>query len=82
MNSLTYVFVSGGYNFFQISLYFIMHNFLEWFEILKILMMTLFRNQCNTNTKDEFWTLQSNLDKAGMLYSGHLSVVCKFSLEP
>ena len=82
MNSLTYVFVSGRYIFFQISLYFIMHNSLEWFEILKTLMITLFRNHSNTNTKDEFWTLQSNLEKAGMLYSGHVSVVCKFSLKP
>ena len=29
--------------------------------------------------KHEFSTLQWDLDKAGMLYSGHVSVVCTFS---
>ena len=76
------MFVSGGYNFFQICLYFIRHNSLKWFETLKTLMITLFRNQCNTNTKGKFSTLQLDLNKAGMLYSGHLSVACTFSSEP
>ena len=44
-NSLTYVCVSGGKNFFANLFMFIKQNFvkqnsLEWFEILKILMMT------------------------------------------
>ena len=38
----------------------------------------LFRNYCNINTI-ECLTLQWNLDKAGILYGGHLSVVCTFS---
>ena len=40
---------------------------------------TLFRNYCNINTIYECLTLRWNLDKAGMLYSGHLSVACSFS---
>ena len=40
-NSLTYVFFSCGNNFFfQICSYFIKQNCLEWFEILKTLLMT------------------------------------------
>ena len=38
---------------------------------------TLFRNQCNINTIGCL-TLQWDVDKASMLYSGHLNVACIF----
>ena len=40
INSLTYVCVSGGNNFFQIYSYFIKQNSLKLFEIPKTLMIT------------------------------------------
>ena len=40
INSLTYVCVSGGKDFFQICSYFMKQNSLECFEIFKTLMIT------------------------------------------
>ena len=85
-NSLTYVFFSCGNNFFfQICSYFIKQNCLEWFEILKTLLMTwAVEEYClEINViliqQMNFRFSQWDLGEAGILYSGHLSVPCTFS---